>query len=181
MVTAAKKFKDPCSLEEKFGPREHIKKQRCYFANKGLSGQSYGFSSGRVWMWELESEESWAQKNWCFWAVVLEKTLETPLDFEEIQPVHPKRDQSWIFTGQTDAKAETPVVWSPDEKNWLFGNLSLMLGKIEGGRRRGQQRMRWLDGITTRWTWVWVNSRSWWWTRRPGVLQSMRSQRVGHN
>ena len=148
MLTAAKKFKDPCSLEEKFGPRHHIKKQRRYFANKGPSGQRYGFSSGHVWMWELDSEESWAQKNWCFWTVLLEKTLESPLDCKEIQAVHPKGNQSWVFIGRTDGEAETPVLWSPDEKNWLFGNLSLMLGKTEGGRRRGQQRMRWLDGIT---------------------------------
>ena len=98
-------------------------------------------------MWELDSKESWALKNWCFWTVVLEKTVECPLDSEEIQPVHPKGNQSWIFIGRTDAEAETPVCWPPDAKNWLIGK-TLMLGKIEGGRRRGQQRMRWLDGLT---------------------------------
>ena len=87
-----------------------------YFANKGLSSQGYGFSSGHVWMWELDYEESWAPKNWCFWPVVLEKTLESPLDCKEIQPVHSKGDQSWVFIGRTDAEAETPVLWPPHEE-----------------------------------------------------------------
>ena len=98
-------------------------------------------------MWELEYEESWALKNWCFWTVVLEKTLESPLNCKEIQPVHPMGDQSWVFIGGTDVEAETPILWPPDEKNWLIGK-TLMLGKIEGERRSGWQRMRWLDGIT---------------------------------
>ena len=101
-------------------PRQHIKKQRHYFANKGPSSQSYGFSTGHGWMWKLDYKESWAQKNWCFWTVVLEKTLESPLDSKEIQPVHPKENQSWMFTGRTDAEAETPILWSPDTKNWLI-------------------------------------------------------------
>ena len=98
-------------------------------------------------MWELDYKKSWALKNWCFWTVVLEKILESPLDFKEIQPVHPKRNQSWIFIGRTDAKAETPILWPPDAKNWLTGK-GPDAGKDGGGRRRGQQRMRWLDGIT---------------------------------
>ena len=124
-----------------------MKKQRHYLANKGLSRQSYGFSSSHVWMWELDYKESWAPKNWCFWTVVLEKTLESPLDSMEIQPVHPKGNQSWIFIGRTDAEAETPILWPPD---WRTESLekTLMLGRIEGGRRRGWQKMRWLDGIT---------------------------------
>ena len=101
-------------------PRQHIKKQRHYFANKGLSGQGYGFSSGHVWMWELDYKKSWALKNWCFWTVKLEKTLESPLDCKEIQPVHPKGNQSWVFIGGTDVEAETPIVWPPDVKNWLI-------------------------------------------------------------
>ena len=101
-------------------PRQHVKKCRHYLANIGPSSQSYGFSSGLVWMWELDCEESWAQKNWCFWTVVLEKTLESPLDSKEIQPVHPKRNQSWIFIGRTDAEAEIPILWPPDVKNWLI-------------------------------------------------------------
>jgi len=102
-------------------PRQHLKTQRQYFANKCPSSQSYGFSSSHVWMWELDYKESWAPKNQCFWTVVLEKTLECPLDCKESQPVHPKGNQSWIFIGRTDAEAETPVVWPPDVKNWLIG------------------------------------------------------------
>ena len=122
MVTAARKLKDAYSLEEKlWKPRQHVKKQRHYFANKGPSSQGYGFSSSRIWMWELDYKESWAPKNWCLWTVVLEKTLESPLDCKEIQPVHPKGNQSWIFIGRTDAEAETPVLWPPDVKSWLIG------------------------------------------------------------
>ena len=102
-------------------PRQHVKKQRHYFANKGPSSQSYGFSSRHVWMWELDNKESWAPKNWGFWTVVLEKTLESPLDCKEIQPVHPTGDQSWVFIGRTDAEAETPILWPPDGKNWVIG------------------------------------------------------------
>ena len=91
------------------------------FTSKGLSSQSYGFSSGHVWIWELDYKESWALKNWCFWTVVLEKTLESPLDCREIHPVHSKGNQSWIFNGRTDAEAETPILWPPDAKNWLIG------------------------------------------------------------
>ena len=95
-----------------------------YFANKGPSNQGYGFSSGHVWMWELDCEEGWAPKNWCFWTVVLEKTLESPLDCKGMQPVHPKGDQPWVFFGRTDAKAETPVLWPPHVKSWLIGKNS---------------------------------------------------------
>ena len=98
-----------------------IKKQRHYFADKGPYSQSYGFSSSHVWMWELDHKEGWAPKNWCFWTVVLEKRLESPLDCKEIKPVHPKGNQSWIFTGRTDAEAEAPILWPPDAKNWLIG------------------------------------------------------------
>ena len=104
-----------------YQPRQHIKKQRHYFANKDPSSKSYGFSSSHVWMWELDYRESWAPKNWCFWTVVLEKTLESPLDCKEIQRVHPKGNQSWMFIGRTDAEAETPILWPPDAKNWLTG------------------------------------------------------------
>ena len=114
-------------------PRQHIKKQRHYFANKIPSGQGYGFSSGHVWMWELNCEESWVLKNWCFWTVVLEKTLESPLDCKEIQPVHPKGDQSWVFIGRTDAEAETPILWPPYAKSWLIGK------DPDAGRDWGQE------------------------------------------
>ena len=112
-------------------PRQYIKKQRHYFANKGPSSQGYGFSSGHVWMGELGCEESWALKNWCFWTVLLEKTLESPLDCKEIQPVHSK-DQSWVFFGRNDAKAETPILWSLHVKSWLIGKDS------DAGRDWGQ-------------------------------------------
>ena len=102
-------------------PRQHVKEQRHYFANKDLSSQSYGFSSSRAWMWELDYQESWAPKNCCFWTVILENTLESPLDCKEIQPVLPKGDQSQIFIGRTEAEAEAPILWPPDAKNWHFG------------------------------------------------------------
>ena len=114
------KLKDACSLEEKLWLRQQIKKQKHYFADKGLYCQSYGFSSSHVWMWKLDHKESWAPKNWCFWTVVLEKTLESPLDCKEIQPVHPKGNQSWRFFGRIDADAEAPILWPPDVKNWLI-------------------------------------------------------------
>ena len=120
MVTAAmKKTLAPWKINHD-QPRQHIKKQRHYFANKGPSSKSYGFSSSHVWMWELDYKESWVPKNWCFWTMV-EKTLKSPLDSKEIQPVHPKGNQSWIFIGRTDAEAETPILWPPDTKNWLIG------------------------------------------------------------
>ena len=100
-------------------PRQHIIKQRHYFANKVLSGQGYGFSSGHVWMWELDCEESWVLKNWCFWTLMLEKTLESLSNCSEIQPVYPKGNQSWIFIGRTDVEVETPILWPSDAKNWL--------------------------------------------------------------
>ena len=102
-------------------PRRHIKKQRHYFTNTGPSSQSYGFSISHVWMWELDHKESWALKNWYFWTVVLEKTLENRLDCKEIKPINPKGNQSWMFIGRTDAEAETPILWPPDAKNWLTG------------------------------------------------------------
>ena len=100
---------------------DSILKSRDYFANKGPSSKGYGFSSGHIWMWELDYKESWVPKNWYFWTVVLEKILESPLDCKEIQPVHPKVDQSWVFIGRTDAEAETPILWPPHVKSWLIG------------------------------------------------------------
>ena len=163
-----------------------MEKQRHYFVNKSSSSQGYGFSCGHVWMWELDCEESWAPKNWCFWAVVLEKTVESPLDCKEMQPVHSEGGQPWDFFGRNDAKAEATALATSCKEltNW---KKTLMLGGIGGRRWRGRQRMRWLDGITdssitdTWWTWVWVNSGSWWWTERLGVLRFMGSQRVRHN
>ena len=124
----------------------HIKKQRHYFTNKGQSSQSYGFSRSHVWTWELDHKESWAPKNWCFWTVVLEKTLESPLDSKEIQPVHPKGNQSWVFIGRTDVEAEIPILWPPDVKNWLIRK-DPDAGKVWRLEEKEWQRMRCLDCI----------------------------------
>ena len=121
MVIAAMKLKDTYSLEEKLWPTyTAYKKRRHYFVNKGLSSQGYGFSSSHVWIWELDYEESWVQKNWCFWTVVLEKTLESPLDWKKVQSVHPKGNKSWIYIGRTDTEAETPILWPPAAKSQLI-------------------------------------------------------------
>ena len=134
MVIAAIKLKDTYSLEESYyQPREHIQKQRPCIANKCPSNQGYSFSSSHVWMWELDCEEGWALKNWYFWNVVLEKTLESPLDCKEIQLVHSEGDQPWDFFGRNDAKAETPVLWPPHAKSWLIGK------NFDVGRERGQE------------------------------------------
>ena len=133
--------------------RQHIKKWRHYFANKSVSSQNYGFSSSHVWMWELDHKESWALKSWCFRTMVLEKTLESPLDCKEIQPVHPKENQSWIFIGRTDAEAETPILWPPDVKNWLIckGPWCWEGLKVWEGDNRGCDG--WMASLT-QWTWV---------------------------
>ena len=124
-------------------------------------------------MWELDYKESWVPKNWCFWTVMLEKTFESPLDCKEIQSDYPKGNQSWTFIGRTDGETETLILWPPDAKNWLIWK------DPDSGKE-----WRWEEkGMTslTQWTWVWVSSESLWWTGKPGVLQSMGSQRVGHN
>ena len=170
----------PCK-ESYDQPRQHIKKQRHYFANKGPSSQAYSFSSSHVRILELGCKESWVLKNWCFWSVVLEKTLESPLHCKEIQPVHPKGDQSWVFTGRTDVEVETPntlATWCEElthlKRPWCWERL----------RAGGEGDDRGWDGwmaSPTQWRWVWVDSRSWWWTGRPGTLWSMGSRRVGHD
>ena len=183
MVTAVIKLKVACSLEESYDkPRQHIKILRHNFADKGPSSQSYGFSSSHVWMWDLDYKESWAPKNWCFWTVVLKKTPESPLDCKEIKPVNPKGNQSWIFIGWLMLKL----------KLHYFGHLmkrtdslekTLMLGMTEGRKRRGtteDEMVGWHHRLTES-TWVWASSRSWWWTGKPGVLQFMGSQRIGHD
>ena len=157
--------------------RQHIKKQRHYFVNKGLSSQSYGFSSSHVWMWELDYKESWAPKNCCFWTVVSEKTLESPLDCKEIQPVHPKGSQSWKDWCWS-WNSNTLATWCEElthlKRPWWWERL-----KAEGeGDHIGWDG--WMAS-PTQWTWVWVSSGNWRWTGRPGVLQSMGSQRVGHD
>ena len=144
--------------KESYGkPRQSFKTQRHHFANKCPYSQSYGFSSSHVWMWELDCKESWAPRNWCFWTVVLEKTLESPLDCKEIEPVNPKGDQSWVFIGRTDVIAETLILWPPHAKNWLIGKDS------DAGRdwRQEEKGMtedemagwyHWLDGRESQWT-----------------------------
>ena len=161
--------------------RQDIKKQRHYFANKSPSSQSYGFSSSHVWVWELNYEEIWVLKNWCFSTVVLEKTLESPLDCKKIHPVHPKGNKSWIFTGRTDAKAEAPNLWPPDENNWLIGkdhDAEKDWRQEEKGTTENE--MGWIVSLT-QWTWVWVSSGSWWWTGKPVMLESMGLWRIGYD
>jgi len=121
-------------------------------------------------MWELDHKESWEPKSWCFWIVVLEKTLESQLDCKEIKPVNHKGNQSWIFIGRTDAEAEAPMLWPPDVKNWLKAGAE--------GEDRGWDG--WMASFT-HWTWVWARSGTWWWTMKPGMLQSIGSQRVRHD
>ena len=125
-------------------PRQHIKKQRHYFADRGSSSQSYGFSSNHVWLWEMDHKEGWALKNWCFLTVVLEKTLESPLDSNEIQPINPKGNQPWIFIGRTEAEAEAPILWPPDAKNSLIGKDS-NVGKYWRQEEKGmtEDKMVW--------------------------------------
>ena len=178
MVTAAVKLKTLAPWKKSYDQSRH---QRHYFVKICPSSQSYGFSSSHVWMWELDYKESWALKNWCFWTVVLEKTLESLLDCKEVKPDHPKGNLSWIFNGRTDAKTETPILWPPDAKErthlkrpWCWERL----------KARGEGDNRGWDGwmaSPTQWTWVWASSVSWWWTVKLGVLQSMRSQRVRHD
>ena len=120
-------------------------------------------------MWELDHKESWTLKNWCFWTLVLEKTLESPLDYKEIKPVHPKGNQSWIFTGRTDAEA--PILWLPDAKNWLIGRLWCWEGLKAGEEGDDRGWDGWMASMT-QWTWVWASSGSWWWKGKPGVWQS---------
>ena len=136
-------------------------KPRHYFANKDPSSQDYGFSSGHIWMWELDYEESWAPKNWCFWTVVLEKTLESPLDCKEIQPVHSEGYQPWNFFGRNDAKAETAVLWPPHAKSWLIGKDS------DAGRDWGQEEKGTTEGEMAGWP-HWLDGRESQWTRGVG-------------
>ena len=158
-------------------PRQCITKQRHHFANKGPYSQSCGFSSSHVWMWELDHEEGWALKNWCFQIMMLEKILGQ----KEIKPVNPKGNLSWIYIGKTDAEAETPILWPPDVKNWLIGKEPDPGQDWKAGAEGGDRGWDGCVASLTQWTWVWASSRSWWWTGKPGVLQSMGSQRVGHD
>ena len=150
---------------------------RHHFANNSPSSQSNSFSSIYVWMWELDQKEGWVPKNWCFQTVVLEKTLESPLDCKEIKPVNPKGDQSWVFIGRTDAEAEMPILWLLDVKNWLIGK-----DPDAGKDWRQEEKETTVDeslmASLTWWTWIWANSRRQWRTGKTGVLQSTGWQRV---
>ena len=150
-------------------PRGHIKKKRHHFAHKGPSSQSYGFSSSHVWMWELDYKESWAWKNWCFWTVVLEKTLESPLDCKEIQPVHPEGNQSWIFIGRTNTEAETPILWPPNAKNWHIGT-GPDAGKDWRREEKGTIEDERLDGIINLMGMSLSKILELVWTGNPGML-----------
>ena len=149
--------------------REHIKKQRHYFTNKGPSSQSYGFSSSHVWMWQLDHKESWVPKNWCFWTVVWGKTLESPLDYKEIKTINPNGNQSWIFIGRTDVEAKLQyfghLMWRADsfEK-------TLMMERLKAGGEGDNRGWGGWMGSPIQWTWVWINSGSWWWTGKSGML-----------
>ena len=147
IVTAAMKWKTLVWKESYDKPRQCIKKQRYHFADRSLSGQSYGFSSSHVWMWELDHKESWAPKNWCFWVVVLEKTLESPLDCKESKQSILKENHSWIFIGGTDIEAEASIILPPDVKSQLIEK-TLMLGRLKAKGERGKQRVRWLNSFT---------------------------------
>ena len=172
MVTTVMKLKDTSwknSYVSYVKPRQCFKKQRHHFANKGPYSQSCGFSSSHVWMWELDHKESWVPKNWCFWTVVLEKILESLLDCKEVKPVNPKGNQSWIFIGRTDAKAETPILshWCEElthlKRPWCWERLKA------GWEGDGSGWDGWMASLT-QWTWVWASSGSWWWTGKPGML-----------
>ena len=157
-----------------------MQKQRHYFASKGSSSQSYGFSCGHVRMWELDCEEGWTLKKWCFWTVVLEKTLESPWTARRSNQSILKEISPGISSEGMMLKLKLQyfghIMWRVDSLE-----KTLMLGGIGGRRKRGWKMMRWLDGITDSMDWVWVNSWSWWWTGRPGVLQFMRLQRVEYD
>ena len=145
VLDGGRDFACPTSYDK---PRQHIKKQGHHFADKGPCSQSCCLSTSYVWIWELNHKENWAvEKNWFLWTVMLEKTLESSLDYKEIKPINPKGNQSWIFIGRTNAEAEALILWPPDAKSWLIGK-DPDLGKIKGRRRKGRQRVRWLDDIT---------------------------------
>ena len=151
-------------------PRQHIKKQRHLFADKSPYSQSYGFSSSHVWMWEPDHKKGWTLKNWCFQIVMLEKTLQSPLDSKELKPVNPKENQPWILIGRTNAEAEALIFWLSDAKSWQLIGKDPDAGK--GRRQKGEEGSRGWDSWVAsliQWTWTWANSRRWWGTDRPGV------------
>ena len=183
IVTAAVKLKDACSLEAKLAMTnlDSILKQRHYFADKGPFSQNYGFSSSHVWMWELNNEKCWALNNWCLQTVVLEKTPESPLDSEEIKPVNPKENESWIFIGKTDTEAETPILWPPHAKRQVIGK------DPDAGKDWRQEKKGTSEDEMVEWHHK-LNRHEFeqapgdvWRTGKPGMLHSLGWQRVGHN
>ena len=162
-------------------PRQHIKKQRYNFADKGPYSQSYGVSSSHVWMGEMDHKEGWMPKNWCFWIVMLKKTLESPMDSKEIKPVNPKGNQPRIFTGRTDAEVEAPILWPSDVESLLIGKYS-DARKDQGLEEKGMTENKmvgWHHSTMTQWTWVWAGSGRWCRTEKPS--QSMGLQRIRHH
>ena len=141
----------------------------------------YVWMCKHVEMWEMDHKESWALKNRCFWTMVLKKTLESPLDSKEIKPVNPKWNQPWIFIVRTDAETEAPILWPPDVKSWFTGKDHDAGKRLKAGGEGDDRGWDSCMASPTQWTWVWVSSRSWWWTRKPGMLQSMGLQRVRHD
>ena len=160
-------------------PRQHIEKQRHYWAYKGPYSQSYGVSSSHVWMWQLDHKEGWAPKNW-FRTVVLENNLESPLDSKEIKSVNPKGNQPWIFTGRPDAEVEALIHWPPDAKTDSLEKI-LMRKRLKAGEEGDDRGWDGWMASPTQWTWVCADSRRWWRTEKPGMLQSMGSERVTHD
>ena len=163
-------------------PRQHIQKQRHYIVNKGLSSQSYGFSSSHAWMWELDHKGSWEPKHWCFWTVVLEKTLESPLDSKEIKSVNFKGNQPWILIGRTDTEAEAPILWLSDVKSQLIGKKKpWWWERLKAGGEGGDRGWDSWMILLIQWTWIWASFRRWWRTGKSGLLHSTRLQRVRRN
>ena len=141
----------------------------------------YGFSSGHVWVWELDHKQSWVLRNWYFWTAVLEKTLKSCLDFKEVKQVNPKGNQPRIFIVRADVGAEAPILWPPDAKNWLFRKDPVAGKRLKAGGEGGDRGWDGWMTSPTRWLWIWLSSRSWWWTVKPGVLQLIGSQKAGHD
>ena len=163
------KLEDACFLEGKVTNVDSILKIKDITLPTKVLDQSYGFSSSHVWMWELDHKEGWALKNWWFWTLVLEKTLESSLDSKEIKPVSPKGNQPWILIEKTDAEAEAPILWPPDTMSQFIGKAS-DAGKDWSKRRREQQRMRWLDSITDSMDISLSKLGRWWRIGKPGML-----------
>ena len=180
LVATAMKLKATCSLEEKLWQTQHIKRQRRHFTDKGPYSQTCGFSSRHVQKWKLDHKEGWASRNQCFQTVVLEKTSESPLHSKKTKPANSKGNQHWIFIGRTDAETEALVLWPSDSKIWLTEK-DPDAGKDWRQEQKGTTGWDGWMASVTQWTGIWASSGRWWGIGKPGVLQSMGSQRVGHS